>query len=444
MNKNNKFDIQQINFVNDLLKIYGINGLSDFDSKISVNDITDDKIDNINSCINEFKRIFPIKNFNLRRKKYIIDSKTLALAFLKNCLIHIGMNFEYIIKKNKSYLRLKKPSKLLHYYIMMCDIPNKKLLDEATKKSLYLDPNSEVYIKKRTIMNENKERICEHLIIKETITLTKKPNKLYIDDVNIVKKIKLINLPNNYTYNLFLNATLICKSKLCGNYQTFDFSQNCESLRIYQEIVSVPDTYKQFKYQVLNFAKMNYISIDVEKDDPFDSFHIYNKKTKSFFFDEYIIELESVVFNEKNKIYDTINLTKTIYPNNTFIIPHYPGLIEKIMVHDNHLTHILTYFGTILPNNSIYLFNKHTKIETIDTFLDLSNIQKKDLNESIVNKDFLVLLDDHEIHYNTLNFIRNDIKEIVSKENIDSLKITITYHNIAIIDNGKKYLKFCC
>ena len=83
MSKDKKNSLEQIKFVDKLLPMYGIDNLKDNKNIINVNMITSDDINHINTLIPEFRKIFPTKQFNLGRTKYIINSKSLAFSFLK-------------------------------------------------------------------------------------------------------------------------------------------------------------------------------------------------------------------------------------------------------------------------------------------------------------------------------------------------------------------------
>src|SRR5690554_4789501 len=92
--KDKKYGTEQILFVDELLKIYGINGLCDYDSKINQDSIDQNKLKKINDYIIKFKKIFPTKEFNLSRKDFKIDTPSFAILFLRNLLNHIGMSYD--------------------------------------------------------------------------------------------------------------------------------------------------------------------------------------------------------------------------------------------------------------------------------------------------------------------------------------------------------------
>ena len=200
MGKNTKYKIEQIKFVDNLLTIYNINGLTDYKNELSQTDITDNMIDKINNKMNDFKKYFPTKGFNLQRKNYKIDSPGLALSFIKNLIIHIGIRFDIIRKNNKTSMCLKPLDKILYQYI------EQKISDKSKKVT------SDYKIQNQL------------LTIEEEFPTLISNNRLDISFIScIIKRIKLLNLSNKYTYNLYVNGHRCCKSAVLKYKEMYKF-----------------------------------------------------------------------------------------------------------------------------------------------------------------------------------------------------------------------------
>jgi hypothetical protein len=99
----------QIQFLDTkLLPIYGFKSISDYESKISENDLSKNEkfIDNLNAIIIDFKKYFPIKDFSLHKTNNKIRDVKHAISFLKRCLSIAIIPFEFVIIKNIKWLRL--------------------------------------------------------------------------------------------------------------------------------------------------------------------------------------------------------------------------------------------------------------------------------------------------------------------------------------------------
>ncbi len=428
MDKNSKFAAEQIKFVDELLEIYGIKGLSDYKSEVSQGDITDDMINKINNKMDDFKKYFQTKGFNLQRVNYKITNQSLALAFIKNCINYIGMNFDIVRSKNKTSVRLKPLNKMLYTYIntkTMSDIRHADMSD------LGLNTGKDKYIHTLVKFEEEKEAWRSYA----TLSLS-----------NVccpVKKIRLLQgFPSNYTYYLFLNGHKVCPSKLVDGIQTFDFSDTIDTLRIFQDLTDVmqhvPTSNSGYlycdvldKYTVLNLSRIDNIYIDVIVLDPNDNFHIYNPVTKKFREDVYEVEIEGYrndtmqPFTEKTKIYPNANLCLPVH-----------HLVESIEILDDIDTVIQTEYGDIKPNGKIYKFDNIDFIKyAFSNMVDFKNLQSHH-SHSMMNARIAASIPNTKyLNATTLNFSLLDNVRLINKGNdsqVDKIRFKVTYYNLKL------------
>lgn len=115
-----KSKIKQIIFLDTkLLPLYGFKSIHDYKTKISETDLKNNKdfLDKLNNIINDFKKVFPIKNFSLHKTKNKISSIKHAISFLKKCLNIAIVPFEFVIIKNIKWMRLIPQNNILNDYI---------------------------------------------------------------------------------------------------------------------------------------------------------------------------------------------------------------------------------------------------------------------------------------------------------------------------------------
>lgn len=109
--------MEQLVFLNKFLIGFGINGLSDNETKISQSNANNKVIDHVNKHMSEIKKLFKTGSMNLSRKKYKVDSINLAFSTLKHCLKQANVPYEAIHTKESNYLRLIPVNNLLMKYI---------------------------------------------------------------------------------------------------------------------------------------------------------------------------------------------------------------------------------------------------------------------------------------------------------------------------------------
>lgn len=111
--------MDQIKFLDKFITIYGIKGISDHKTEISQSNVDDeDKLfASINGDMTKIKKLFKTSKLNLSRKKYKVDSVSLAFSILRNLLKQANIPFDTIHKKTGNFVRLIRPNNLLVDYI---------------------------------------------------------------------------------------------------------------------------------------------------------------------------------------------------------------------------------------------------------------------------------------------------------------------------------------
>lgn len=401
-----KDKLEQIKYTDNLLILFGFKGINDYETVIKLSEVSG--IKQINETIPEFKKHFSTKRFNLNRTGYEIKTSKQAVSFLKNCLEYIGCNYEIFRKDNKSCMRLKSDNLLLKYYIRqkeMSDIRQKEIIkthEENTKiiKNLetVLDNTDNEYIKTRNLLeykvlarNGNKKLIkCKAKT--ELKKIFRDRLKLNMLDAT-VKKITLLNLPSKYTYVLYINNKKTTTSKLLGNYQVFDFSDNNEDQLDLWILCGTSNINKYFdekqKKSYLNIFRFEDVSIDIINDDIYDNYHIYNPRFGKYYQNEYKFLIDGIYYDENDKKLVEYEKEYSIYPNHTYIIPLCTN-VKKIWLDSlnygmdvNH--YILLYSTKLIPTDNCYNFNNNLKTEQffenkINSYEYLKNLSKCSFN----------------------------------------------------------------
>jgi len=106
----------QVTFLDTFVKLFGINGLWDYQTKICTNQFKNEEqlIENVNRNIPEIKKHFKLSGLNLARKKYVLDSVPLCFNLLKNLLKQTKVPYDIVRDNKYNYVRLSEPNILLY------------------------------------------------------------------------------------------------------------------------------------------------------------------------------------------------------------------------------------------------------------------------------------------------------------------------------------------
>jgi len=167
--------LKQIKFVHfTFLPIYGIRGVDDYETKVSLAIIKNDTgiVKKLNDTLPEIKQLFLVKDFNLHKTNNKIGSPTQAYAILKKILNMCNIMFEIVNEDKINFVRLISRNLVLYNFIHeMSDI--RKMSDSKNEDKQTVD----------NIFASNYDFINEKSISKNQINLEDLEN-------NILKEVK--------------------------------------------------------------------------------------------------------------------------------------------------------------------------------------------------------------------------------------------------------------
>lgn len=114
--------LDQITFIDKkLLPIFNIKSVVDYTNVIYFENLKKDTnvLESINKLIDEFRNIFPSKEFSLHKTNYIIKTHEQLFSLLKKSLEITSIPYEISKNDGNKYLRLISTNKLLVEYIRM-------------------------------------------------------------------------------------------------------------------------------------------------------------------------------------------------------------------------------------------------------------------------------------------------------------------------------------
>lgn len=365
--KNNQYEYEQIVFVNEIMEIIGFKGLGDLKKEINYLDISQEKINAINQKMNKFKKIFNTKSFNLSRKKFILDTPVLTIAFIKKLLDYIGMIHITVRKNGQSFMRLKSFNKMLMYYIEqfnMSDIeqPYISYIEHEVKcinNNEYPNLISKHVLETTTDKN-NIDSSRVKLVYKQYVDINAYSLKNLVLDFALhvpIKKIKLLNLPNEYTYEFYCNGVKVCSSIRENDIQIFDLSiiGKYEMLDIYKRLCNGKMNKIMTKEQnnsYLNFARIDRAYINVEQNMPYN---IYDSIKGIFTKDVYKLEVEGLYMNN-DKLEEFSEIIE-IRPRMIYKMP-IRGFIESIKINGQNNVKLITHMFSLETDNGEFNFYK--------------------------------------------------------------------------------------
>ena len=236
--------IHQIKFIDKkLLPLFGVKNITDYNTFIYLPDPA--ILPNLNKRLTSFRKIFPIKNFNLHKTDYQIQSPEHAFNLLKKCLEITSIQFEIGTIKKRKYLRLISSNKILEKYInstyKMSDLrtispppPSKTTPDTYTEKDLLQNIKQEhnetftVYPKnliKTTPYNSSKYITLNlrnyDLIDKILKSLHIKIKSIKLDDTDVVSQEFIGKMFAKAFYTINIGSAPVYKNTLKENYLPF-------------------------------------------------------------------------------------------------------------------------------------------------------------------------------------------------------------------------------
>ncbi len=129
--KNKTFTEPHYNYVNQVIQIFGFTNLADFSFELTFEQIknkTTTICENLSKSFVNLKELFVVKEFDLARLDYKLETAEQAYSFLKKLLDYVYIPYETFRSKGTIGLRLIPPNKFyIDYIIKMSEIVQKSI-----------------------------------------------------------------------------------------------------------------------------------------------------------------------------------------------------------------------------------------------------------------------------------------------------------------------------
>lgn len=141
---------KQIEFIDKkVLPIYGVKNIKDYQKNICIDEINNTVLMKLNIIMQEFRDIFPVKDFSLHKTNYLIKTFDHAFNFLKKMLDISCVPYEIDKNTGKKMLRLLPENKILIKYIYNME-KTSDIRDILDKTSKYINTGLNKYSGKYT------------------------------------------------------------------------------------------------------------------------------------------------------------------------------------------------------------------------------------------------------------------------------------------------------
>jgi len=139
-----KYIEDQIKILDDkILPILKLTGIDDYKTKIFANKITKDMVKEINKILDDIKKVFPVKDFNLHKTDGVIRDENHLFNFLKTCFTIAVIPFQLKNDhKYGKYLRLISQNNFLTEHVyrkQMSEIREKTIKSQWLPTTIELD-----------------------------------------------------------------------------------------------------------------------------------------------------------------------------------------------------------------------------------------------------------------------------------------------------------------
>lgn len=258
-------------YANNLIKIFGLKGMNDFNQVINYSKLEDKTIiDKINKTIPQFKELFELTKFDLSRLNYKLETFEQSFAFLKKVLTYLDIPYEiYRNGKKDTLLRLKKENILYRKYIeMFHDIEVENVIFETkaqstnTKSLTNTTSNIEVktHINESLVINFSKYYKLHKTneTVEKTVYISRIANKQFaidrLPDYHLITKIKIskYDINTNQVTPYEINDKLSIDDK---NFKGIKYELYTEHFPYTNENITIP--YFLMKYYVIGLRLDN-------------------------------------------------------------------------------------------------------------------------------------------------------------------------------------------
>lgn len=107
-------------YANNMVKIFGFNNLADYKSRVSYSKLktnSENISKKLNDTMDKFKKLFPLKEFDLARINYYFETIEQLYSFFKKLLDYLFIPYYIFREKGSVYLRLIQQNNLYISYI---------------------------------------------------------------------------------------------------------------------------------------------------------------------------------------------------------------------------------------------------------------------------------------------------------------------------------------
>ncbi len=369
--KDKIFNQKHYDYVNQIVQIFGFSNLADFTSELSYEHVKKNHTTictEINKSFEKFKEIFVVKEFDLARLDYKLDTAEQAYGFLKKLLENVFIPYDSFRTKGTISLRLIPPNKFYIDYInkMSEIVQNSNQISELTQvetivwseaiKQYGTKPFEKEYVfgSKFTLNNLKDDFDC---IDKITFGLYEETDKEKFLDIagkhsimiKIVGKINMkVDLKYQSVYDLF-NLPI----KLLFNHQVeIDILPAAGEEELCNNFHKNPVMFKiivsgcKFKQSIPKYINHSKIYLDeLTKDSGISIYYVS---------EGYVISEQKVVDKLNSCVKENTSNTDDIHP----IDDHLMGPMVK------HLRHMINV-GKITEYQK-YIYGKNIKITSLD------------------------------------------------------------------------------
>lgn len=203
--KNKVITKEHFEYLDKIVKILGFENLADYQTVLTyetLKESTEDICSDINLTINNFKKLFPLDEFDLRKWKYKFANIDQVIGFVKKLFFYLNVPLEY---QNK-LMRLIPQNKLYCEYIKMIenrDIPQFYFTPKTHQNFDTPSKHIDEYKSYQEILDEKEYTVCE-----ESYLVTDKI-ELNASELDLIETIEVSMIEDEdkhtRTYNINVN-----------------------------------------------------------------------------------------------------------------------------------------------------------------------------------------------------------------------------------------------
>lgn len=320
--KNKTFTEPHYNYVNQVIQIFGFSNLADFSTELTFEQVknkTTSICENLNKSFDKFKELFVVKEFDLARLDYKLETGEQAYSFLKKLLDHLFIPYETFRSKGTIVLRLIPPNKFYIDYInKMSEIVHNSIqIPEQNQNQIEAITWSEAISEYGTKKFDLEYIFCSKLVLNDLKDKFDCVDKIYFSIYGETDKAKELELARKHAIRIKIGDKIRLKVDLqhYNPVELFDLpisllgyhNANIEIFpasgekELWDKFETEPVLFKVF-LSCCKFKKSmpKYIS---------ESKIYLDKLTKEMGLSKYFIQKGTIVFEEKNSVITQLDKT---------------------------------------------------------------------------------------------------------------------------------------